>query len=920
MQLRRIPLLMPFSSRVLACLLPVLPAAAATLRVPEEHASIQGAIDAAEDGDEVLVAPGVYEVSRPVLFRGKAIAVRSAAGPEATTVSMSRNPQSATRQSVFAFTGAEPSGAVLEGFTITGGRGTLAVVEFEAPAEPVLALAGGGIYCGPHAEPRLVRNVILRNTAEYGGGLFADVDSHPVLIESRFIENRLALGPRTRFPGGGGIACLADAELTIEGGTFARNQGVTGGAVFIAAGAAAAVRGVLFEENYAQFHGGAIFSRGHSLEVIDSTFRGNFSEGEPGGLGGSGGGIEVDAASRVRVLIARCLFLGNRAQRGGGLSVESLGSEGDSTAAVEDCRFAANEAVRAGGGVYTEHQRDTVLLSGCRFEGNSAPKGGGLYSAYGGATEARGSVFTSNYAVFGGAVSCEGSITRVLRSTIAGNAAGYSGGGIHVIGFDSRLVLEESILWSNAGGSLRGDLCGPQHPCFVSYSLIEGEAPWPGEGNLHLDPRLGAWGEKAEVWVDDARGGGGDGSAEEPFGSLEEALAGYSVELSPESPCIGAARDGGDLGAPGPRARAAGAATRLVHLGPGRYELAGLTLAAGASISGSGYEETFLRGPVAGLRSGSHLARLTAGGASERGGVLVAEGESPVLRQVRISGNAAPPGPFAPATSGGVICYASSPLFLSAVIAGNRHGGIRCLAGAAPSFVHATISGNEPAAGEPSSILASGSAPRFTSSIIWGNRGRALEADGGSRTEISFSIIDSETSWPGEGNLREDPLFVRGGEWDGRGTPSPQDDLWTEGDYRLAAGSPALDRGSPLPEVEVDIAGQPRACGGGPDLGAHESCGVEPEGVPFRRGDADGSGSTNITDAIAILGYLFLGAETPSCLKSADIDGDRAVNITDAVYLLGFLFLGGPAPPPPWPECGVDPSPAPGCESARGCE
>jgi hypothetical protein len=45
-----------------------------------------------------------------------------------------------------------------------------------------------------------------------------------------------------------------------------------------------------------------------------------------------------------------------------------------------------------------------------------------------------------------------------------------------------------------------------------------------------------------------------------------------------------------------------------------------------------------------------------------------------------------------------------------------------------------------------------------------------------------------------------------------------------------------------------------------------------------------------------------------------DCSPDRTINITDPVALLGFLFLGGPPPAAPGPQCGVDESP-----SALGC-
>jgi hypothetical protein len=75
----------------------------------------------------------------------------------------------------------------------------------------------------------------------------------------------------------------------------------------------------------------------------------------------------------------------------------------------------------------------------------------------------------------------------------------------------------------------------------------------------------------------------------------------------------------------------------------------------------------------------------------------------------------------------------------------------------------------------------------------------------------------------------------------------------------------------------------------------------------FVRGDANGDGRDDISDAVAELGYLFLGGET-DCLEALDADDNFETNITDPIYLLGYLFMGGPAPPPPFPEAGEDPA------------
>lgn len=65
----------------------------------------------------------------------------------------------------------------------------------------------------------------------------------------------------------------------------------------------------------------------------------------------------------------------------------------------------------------------------------------------------------------------------------------------------------------------------------------------------------------------------------------------------------------------------------------------------------------------------------------------------------------------------------------------------------------------------------------------------------------------------------------------------------------------------------------------------------------------------NISDPLAVLGFLFLGSEAGECLDAADADDSGHVGVTDPIYLLNYLFRGGPVMPPPGPQTkGVDPT------------
>ena len=74
-------------------------------------------------------------------------------------------------------------------------------------------------------------------------------------------------------------------------------------------------------------------------------------------------------------------------------------------------------------------------------------------------------------------------------------------------------------------------------------------------------------------------------------------------------------------------------------------------------------------------------------------------------------------------------------------------------------------------------------------------------------------------------------------------------------------------------------------------------------------GDANSDGRLDLSDAIWILGHLFLGTSSalpceggtasrpgPGELALVDVNGDEAIDLSDPVRILGFLFLGSGPP------------------------
>ncbi len=97
--------------------------------------------------------------------------------------------------------------------------------------------------------------------------------------------------------------------------------------------------------------------------------------------------------------------------------------------------------------------------------------------------------------------------------------------------------------------------------------------------------------------------------------------------------------------------------------------------------------------------------------------------------------------------------------------------------------------------------------------------------------------------------------------------------------------------------------------------------------MPLSRGDSNIDATLDIADAVCVLSYLFGPVGNPckvqvsTCLDAADANDDGAVDISDGIYVLQDLFASGPAIPPPYPACGVDPTvDALGCESYPHCQ
>jgi hypothetical protein len=61
-------------------------------------------------------------------------------------------------------------------------------------------------------------------------------------------------------------------------------------------------------------------------------------------------------------------------------------------------------------------------------------------------------------------------------------------------------------------------------------------------------------------------------------------------------------------------------------------------------------------------------------------------------------------------------------------------------------------------------------------------------------------------------------------------------------------------------------------------------------------GDANNDNAVNVSDAVYIINYVFIGGLPPYCMQEGDANADNSVNVSDAVYIINYVFIEGPAP------------------------
>ena len=243
------------SIAALALLAPA--ASALIINIPGDYPTIQEGIDAAQNGDTVLVAPGEYE--EYLTIDSKNIRLLSSRGPGTTII----------RGSIL-FVGNVDTTCTIRGFRVHSDHGNESAITMRY-CSPLLDgniitdggmvyVTGGGVSA--FYSSGIIRNNIIRsNAATLGGGIYADTN---VTIEKNIVIENSAFSGGHGAAGGG----IAASKGIIRYNIIANNQAWSGYWIII---------------------GGGIYANGgsnHEIRIYNNTIVGNTASGEDNNGGG----------------------------------------------------------------------------------------------------------------------------------------------------------------------------------------------------------------------------------------------------------------------------------------------------------------------------------------------------------------------------------------------------------------------------------------------------------------------------------------------------------------------------------------------------------------------------------------------------------------------------------------------------------
>ncbi len=273
-----------------------------------DHLTIQAGLDAATDGDTVLVASGTYtgDGNRDLDFGTKNLVLESQSGASVTII----DAQAIGHRVLDFHESGQDTTCVIDGFTIRNGRASGSY------------RGGAGVRCDG-ASPRFLNCVFEGNLSDggYGGAVFMEDSAHPVFRHCHFFEN----------------------------------EGQIGGAIYAGPNCLPRITDCLFLRNKAVEEAGAVY---YGYNAANSNMWSCvFVENESGE---NGGAMTCDQGTPV---VMNCTYIRNTAGAGGG----ALHMTNGASSFFTSCTFVGNEAPLQGGCVMATETTQFLLFTQCIF-------------------------------------------------------------------------------------------------------------------------------------------------------------------------------------------------------------------------------------------------------------------------------------------------------------------------------------------------------------------------------------------------------------------------------------------------------------------------------------------------------------------------------------------------------------------------
>jgi len=424
------------------------------IHVPGDQPSIQAGINAANNGDIVLVDTGVYYEN--IDFLGKAITIASHYLNQKdssfifnTIINGSQNPNPDIG-SVVSFVNGEDTTSCLYGFTITGGTGS--VVPFIIPVR-----AGGGInitFSGCKIESNIIKeNECIIDEIDgmaAGGGISSGppAEGHYLILRKNLIcyntvwtKGIVTNNEKGRGMGGGVVIaydCIVEENFIYSNICKSEYGFTVGGAIRM------------------QDDGTQIIA-----EIISNTIYNN--ESVSTNSNAFGGGISCSGANTI---IENNEIMNNKTE---GLQSRGSGIYFD----LVDTYFAD---------VY-----NNVITGNYCVANSSYCYGGaiGMYRSYD--INIVNNLITENSAKYGGAIYITESNPTLINNTISENIAEVSGGGIYFYDAASGAIIMNTILWNDSANGQPNEIHTP-NPVLLEIAYSDIKNGWEGEGNICEDP------------------------------------------------------------------------------------------------------------------------------------------------------------------------------------------------------------------------------------------------------------------------------------------------------------------------------------------------------------------------------------------------------------------------------------------------